>query len=61
MNLKEVILNCNLYEDSDEFIYMIFSKRINNKFDSYSEATVLQLTLDEMTMNMTSVRGLIIF
>jgi hypothetical protein len=56
MNLKDVILNCNRYEDSDEFMYMVFAKKENDKFTGASEATVLQLTLDEMEMNLVDIR-----
>lgn len=56
MNLKEVILNCNRYEDSDEFMHMVFAKMENDKFEATSEATVLQLTLDEMEMNLADIR-----
>lgn len=56
MNLKDVILNCKRYEDSDEFMHMVFAKKENDKFEAYSEATVLQLTLDEMEMNLADIR-----
>jgi hypothetical protein len=45
MNLKDVILNCNRYEDSNEFMHMVFAKKENGKFTGVSEAAVLQLTL----------------
>lgn len=57
MNLKDVILNCNQYEDSDEFMHMVFAKKQNDKFEAYSEATVLQLTLEEMEMNLIDIRN----
>jgi hypothetical protein len=57
MNLREVILHCNQYEDSAEFMHMVFSKKLNDKFESYSEATVLRLTLDEMEMNLIDIRN----
>lgn len=57
MDLKETILQCNKYEDSDEFMHMVFAKRLNDRFESYSEATVLKLTLDEMEMTLTDIRN----
>ena len=57
MNLKKVILNCNQYEDSDEFIHMVFAKKLNNRFESHSEAMVLRLTLPEMEMNLKEIRN----
>ncbi|GGH27407.1 hypothetical protein FAZ19_18955 [Sphingobacterium alkalisoli] len=57
MNLKTIILDCNLYEDSDEFMHMVFAKKQNDKFELYSEATVLRLTLDEMEMNLIDIRN----
>lgn len=58
INLKDVILNCNQYEDSDEFMHMVFAKKQNDKFEAYSEATVLQLTLDEMEMKLIDIQNL---
>ncbi len=55
MNLKDVILNCNQYEDSDELVHMVFAKKSNDKFESYSEAMVLPLTLDEMEMRQIDI------
>lgn len=57
MNLKDVILNCNQYEDSDEFVYMVFAKKLNDKFESHSEATVLRLTFEEMEMNLKDIQN----
>lgn len=57
MNLKDVILNCNQYEDSDELMHMVFAKKQNDKFEAYSEAMVLQLILDEMEMNLKDIRN----
>jgi methionine synthase II (cobalamin-independent) len=57
MNLTEVILKCNQYVDSEEFIYMVFAKRLNDKFESQSEAKVLQLPVDEMEMNLTDIKN----
>lgn len=48
MNLSEVILNCNNYIDSDEMIFVIFAKKIDDRFDPFSDAVVLELTTDEM-------------
>ncbi|MEL1248059.1 DUF7716 domain-containing protein [Flavobacterium helocola] len=55
MNLRDVILNCNQYIDSDEFMNMVFVKKQNNKFESNSEATVLKLTFEEMEMNLRDI------
>lgn len=55
MNLKDIILNCNQYIDSDEFMNMVFVKKQNNKFESNSEAMVLKLTFEEMEMNLTDI------
>lgn len=57
MKLNDIILNCNQYEDSDELVHMVFAKKENDKFEVYSEATVLQLTLDEMEMNLMDIRN----
>jgi hypothetical protein len=57
MNLKEIILRCNQYEDSDELIHMVFAKKVNEKFESNSEAKVLQLTLEEMEMNLADIQN----
>lgn len=50
MKLAEVILQCDQYLDSDEFMFMVFAKRLNGKFEPFSEAQVLHLTFDEMEM-----------
>ncbi len=55
MNLKEVILNCNEYIDSDENIHMVFAKRTNNNFEPLSEAKVLKLTIGEVEMNLVDI------
>jgi hypothetical protein len=55
MNLKEAILNCNLYKDSDDFMHMVFAKRVNDQFESYSEATVIQLRFQEMEIKLSDI------
>ncbi|MBX7225131.1 MAG: hypothetical protein K1X55_03815 [Chitinophagales bacterium] len=57
MDLKEAILQCNQYEDTDEFMHLVFAKRLNDRFEIYSEATVLKLTLDEMEMNIADIQN----
>ena len=57
MTLKEVILNCNQYEDSDEFMHMVFAKKLNDSFESLSEAKVLRLSMDEMEMKLTDIQN----
>jgi len=56
MDLREVILKCNQYEDSDEFMYMVFAKKPNENFESNSEAKVLKLTLEEMEMDLNDIK-----
>jgi hypothetical protein len=55
MKLTEVILQCDQYLDSDEFMFMVYAKRVNGKFEPFSEAQVLQLTLDEMKMKLIDI------
>lgn len=50
MKLSEVILNCNEYVDVDESIHMVFAKKIDNKFQSSSEAVVLKLSPEELEL-----------
>ncbi|KIA94281.1 hypothetical protein OC25_10150 [Pedobacter kyungheensis] len=50
MNLSDVILNCNEYVDVDESIHMVFAKKIDNKFQSSSEAVVLKLSPEELEL-----------
>ena len=58
MKLTEVILQCDQYLDSEEFIFTVFAKRLNGKFEPFSEAQVLQLTLDEMEMKLIDIANL---
>lgn len=55
MKLNEVIINCTDYIDSDEIINVVFVKMINNKFEPLSEAKVIELTPEEMEMNLSDI------
>lgn len=55
MKLTEVILQCDQYLDSDEFIFMVFAKRLNGKFEPFSDAQVLPLSLDEMEIKVIDI------
>ncbi len=55
MNLNEVILNCDKYIDSDEKIHMVFAKQSKNRFEPFSAAIVLELTVEEMEMDLVSI------
>lgn len=50
MILSQAIINCIDYKDTEEFMYSIYAKRINGKFQPDSEALVLKLTVEEMEM-----------
>ena len=56
MDLRDVILECNQYEDSDEFMYMVFARKPNENFEPNSDAIVLQLTPKEMEMNLNDLK-----
>lgn len=58
MILSEIILQCDQYLDSDEFMYMVFAKRLNGKFEPFSEVQVLHLTLEEMEMELIDIANL---
>lgn len=55
MILSEAILNCKNYEDSEENMYVIYSKKIDEKFHSDSEAIILELTPEEMEIKWTEI------
>jgi hypothetical protein len=55
MILSEIILGCKKYIDSDEFMYQVFAKKIDDKFDANSEAVALKLTLEEMEMDLADI------
>jgi hypothetical protein len=57
MTLRDAILKCNQYEDSDEFMYMVFAKRLGDSFEANAEAKVLRLTFEEMEMNLTDIKN----
>lgn len=57
MTLKDAIVHCIQYEDSDEFMHMVFAKKINDKFESHSEAMVLRLNLSEMEMQLIDIQN----
>ncbi|MBE8725776.1 hypothetical protein [Flavobacterium hungaricum] len=55
MVLSSAIVNCMHYEDTEEYMYSIYAKRINGKFQPDSEALVLKLTVEEMEMKSIEV------
>ena len=55
MILSEAILNCKNYVDTEEIIHSIFAKRNNGKFLPDSEALVLELTPEEMEMQLSII------
>lgn len=55
MNLKEIISNSEKYEDSDDTIYVIYAKKIGNKFIPDSEAIILELSPEEMEINVNEI------
>jgi hypothetical protein len=55
MILSEAILNCKNYIDTEEIIHSIFAKRNNGKFLPDSEALVLELTPEEMEMQLSII------
>lgn len=58
MTLSDIILNRNHYIDSDEIIHMVFAKRYEDGFEPFSEATVLELTLDEMQLDLVEIENI---
>jgi hypothetical protein len=55
MTLSDIILNCSQYTDSDEIMHMVFAKRYEDGFEPFSEATVLELTPDEMQLDLDEI------
>ena len=55
MILSEAILNFKNYKDTEENIHSIFAKRNNGKFRPDSEALVLELTPEEMEMQLSII------
>lgn len=55
MTLSEAILNANNYEDTEENAYAIFAKRINGIFQPNSDAVILELTAEELEMDMNEI------
>lgn len=55
MTLKEVIINCADYVDSDKIVNVVFAKKINDMFKPLSDAKVIKLTPEEMEMNLSYI------
>jgi hypothetical protein len=55
MNLKEIILNSNEYEDSNEFIHLVFAEKANGKFEPNSQAAIIKLSNEEMEMDLADI------
>ncbi|OXG05873.1 hypothetical protein BC749_1217 [Flavobacterium araucananum] len=55
MILSQAIINCMDYKDTEEFMYSIYAKRRNGKFQPDSEALVLKLTVEEMEIKSTEL------
>jgi DNA topoisomerase IA len=58
MLLKEAILNYKNYEDTEDVLHTIYAKRISGRFQSISDAVVLELTTEEMEMNLKEIANL---
>lgn len=58
MTLSDIILNHNQYIDADEIKYMVFAKKYEGSFEPFSEAKVLELTLDEMQLDLAEIEKL---
>ena len=58
MLLNEAILNCKNYEDTEDILHTIYAKRIDGRFQSISDAVVLELTTEEMEMNLKEISNL---
>ena len=48
MNLKEIILDCNSSEDTEEFINVVFAQKIGENFQPNSNAIVIEIPVKEM-------------
>jgi hypothetical protein len=55
MILREAIINCRNYEDTEEMMHSIYAKRIDGKFQPNSEALILELTIEEMEMKWNEI------
>lgn len=55
MKLKDVILNCNQYIDSDEIINLVFVQMIDDRYHSSSNAKVIGLTHEEIEMQLSEI------
>ncbi|SDG78540.1 hypothetical protein SAMN05421827_11141 [Pedobacter terrae] len=55
MKLSEVILSHNEYVDSDETIHVVFAKKPDDRFQSFSEALVLKLSTEEMELDLNQI------
>lgn len=55
MNLREAILNCKKYDDTEEILHSVYAKRTNGKFQSNSDAVVLELTPEEMEIDLREI------
>ena len=58
MNLKEIILDCNSFEDTEDFTNVVFAQKIGENFQHNSKAIVLEITLEEMeNLNLQELTG----
>ena len=48
MNLKDIILGCNSFEDTEEYINVVFAQKIGENFQHNSNAIVLEIPVEEM-------------
>ncbi len=48
MNLKEIILKCSSFEDTEEYINVVFAQKIGENFQPNSNAIVLDIPVEEM-------------
>lgn len=55
MNLQEIILNCNSFEEKEGITLFVYAKKINGKFDPNSDAIVLELTESDMEMDVDDI------
>lgn len=50
-----MILKCHKYGEDEEFIYQVFAKRTDGKFEAKSEAVVLSLTEVEAELKISEI------
>ncbi|MCS3552695.1 MULTISPECIES: hypothetical protein [unclassified Sphingobacterium] len=55
MELKQIILNCRNYQSNDEIVSVIFAKRIEGKFQSASDAVVLEVEQEDWEIKITQI------